>query len=138
MKFLRGRGVVSGVEGLDRLVEITIRPGLGRRFRGGLLFEFSLSFIERLAFRRVVVVIVVVRWTRNHITRRIIPVPCIGMPSIPVIASVIVVGPVTAKTNEDEFAVIVGPEEAEGETRAARVANRTTAIRPRDPVKDPV
>lgn len=60
----------------------------------------------------------------------IISIPCIRMPSVPVIASVCVAGPVTAKAHKNEFAVIIRPEVAKGIARSPGVTNRTTTIRP--------
>ncbi len=60
----------------------------------------------------------------------IISIPCIRMPSVPVIASVCVAGPVTAKAHKNEFAVIILPEVAKGIARSPGVTNRTTTIRP--------
>jgi len=63
----------------------------------------------------------------------IISIPCIRMPSVPVIASVCVAGPVTPKAHKNEFAVIIRPEVAKGIVRSPGVTNRTTTIRPRYP-----
>ena len=60
------------------------------------------------------------------------------MPSVPIVAPVIIVGPVAAQADEDELAVIIWPEKAKSEARAPRIADRPAAVRPRDPVKYPV
>jgi hypothetical protein len=59
------------------------------------------------------------------------------MASVPVIAPVCIAGPVASEAHEDKLAVIVGPEEAERVTWAPRVTDRTTTIRPGNPVEYP-
>jgi hypothetical protein len=85
----------------------------------------------------IAVVIVIVGVTSDYIFRRIVPIPSIGMASIPVVTSVCVGGPVTAKAYEDEFTVIKRPENTECVARAPCITNGTTTIRPGYPVEYP-
>jgi hypothetical protein len=85
-----------------------------------------------------VVIIVIIIVACYHVIRGIIAVPAVGVPAIPVVAPVCVAGPVTAETDEDKPAMVVRPEITKGERRPPVVANGTAAIRPGNPVENPV
>ena len=100
------------------------------------MLELSVCLFQRLAPWLVIVVVVIVSIAGDYISGRIVTVPSVRMASVPVIAPVGVVGPVTAEAYEDKSAVVIGPECSECIVRAPRVADGPAAIRPGDPVEN--
>jgi hypothetical protein len=136
VKFIRGGIIIPTCEGLHRLVERTVRRRfllrLGRRF----LTEFLAYFAIRIRRRPVIVVIIIIRIAGDDIVRRIISIPGIGLVAVPVVTHAVIVRPVTAETDEDISAMIIGPEIADVIPGAPRIVNRVITIGPRDPVED--
>lgn len=134
---LRG-GIISGVEGFYRGLEVTVGLGLVGRLCRGVFFEPFVRLVKFLAPRRGFVIVVIVSVACDYISRGIIAIPAVRMPSVPVVTPVGIAGPAAAETDKDEPAMVVRPEIAECEGRAATVADGTAAIRPGNPVEYPV
>jgi hypothetical protein len=60
-----------------------------------------------------IIIIVIVSIAGNYVLRRIIAVPSVRVPSVPVVSPVRVSGPVAAEADKDKPAVVIRPEIAE-------------------------